>query len=226
MLVSVIMSVRNAHKTLEKSINSILDQTYSNYELLILDDYSTDDTLQILNKFKNRENIKIFQNEKNLGLTKSLNILIEKSNGTLIARQDADDYSHKERIEKQVKKLTDYDLDFVSCRAEVINSSKVIPSVSYYLPKKIIIKYKNPFIHGTLLIKKEQLIEVGGYNENFYYAQDYKLMTDLISKNKRFRVIKEPLYFLNMKGNISEIYKKEQKYYSDCVKKGLNPINE
>jgi len=51
-------------------------------------------------------------------------------------------------------------------------------------------------------------------------------MTDLISKNKRFRVIKEPLYFLNMKGNISEIYKKEQKYYSDCVKKGLNPINE
>ena len=44
-------------------------------------------------------------------------------------------------------------------------------------------------------IKKEQLIEVGGYNENFYYAQDYKLMTDLISKNKRFRIIKEPLYF-------------------------------
>ena len=103
MLVSVIMSVRNAHKTLEKSINSILDQTYSNYELLILDDYSTDDTLQILNKFKNRENIKIVQNEKNLGLTKSLNILIKKSNGTLIARQDADDYSIKKELKNKLR---------------------------------------------------------------------------------------------------------------------------
>lgn len=226
MLVSVIMSVRNAQKTLEKSINSILDQTYDNYEFLILDDYSSDNTLETLNKFKNRKNIKIFKNDKNLGLTKSLNILIELSSGTLIARQDSDDYSHKERIEKQVKKLKNDNLDFVSCRAKIISSSKVIPSVSYYLPKKTIIRYKNPFIHGTLLIKKEELLKAGGYNENFYYAQDYKLMTDLISENKRFKIIKEPLYFLNMKGNISEIYKKEQKYYSDCVKKGLNPINE
>ena len=94
-----------------------------------------------------------------MGLTKSLNILIKKSNVALIARQDADDYSHKERIEKQVKKLTNYNLDFVSCRAEVINSSKVIPSVSYYLPKKII-KYKIHSFMEPFLSRKNNLLKL------------------------------------------------------------------
>ena len=155
-----------------------------------------------------------------------LNYLIGKSTGSYIARQDADDISELDRIEKQIKFIDTTSVDGCTTRAFIMKENKITPNKSIYFPKKIVMRFKNPFIHGTLLIKKEQLIEVGGYNENFYYAQDYKLMTDLISKNKRFRIIKEPLYFLNMKGNISEIYKKEQKYYSDCVKKGLNPINE
>lgn len=223
MLVSVIMSVKNASLTIEKSIESILSQTYEKVELLILDDCSSDDTKKILDKYKDVSNIKIFKNKVNLGLTKSLNSLIKLTNGNLVARQDADDFSHKQRIEKQVSMLIKKDLDFVSCRANIINSSRVIPSYSYYLPKKFIIHYKNPFIHGTLLIKKTVLTEIGGYNEKFYYSQDYKLMFDLIEKNKKFKILKDPLYFLNMSENISQLYKHEQKYYADCVKKRIEP---
>ena len=221
------MSVYNSESQVIDSVKSIFQQTYKNYDLHIIDDSSTDNTYDVIKEYiSDYPNVNLIKNKENLGLTKSLNILINESGGELIARQDADDISSPFRLEKQINKLEHHNLDACTTRALTLDENKIIPNFSYYLPKKIVIKYKNPFIHGTLLIKKEQLIEVGGYNENFYYAQDYKLMTDLISKNKRFRIIKEPLYFLNMKGNISEIYKKEQKYYSDCVKKGLNPINE
>ena len=84
-------------------------------------------------------------------------------------------------------------------------------------------KYKNPFIHGTLLIKKSIMEDIGLYDENFYYAQDYKLMKDLIKKNYKFKIINECLYFLNMKNNISTLKKDEQKYYSECVRKNIVP---
>ena len=71
--------------------------------------------------------------------------------------------------------------------------------MSYYLPKKLILKFKNPYIHGTLLIKREVLKSLHGYDENFIYAQDYKLITDLINKGYRIQNLKRVLYNLNMK---------------------------
>ena len=64
---------------------------------------------------------------------------------------------------------------------------------------------------------------MGGYDEKFYFAQDYKLMSDLISGNYNVRILKDPLYLLNQKNNISNINKFEQKYYADCVRKNLIP---
>ena len=84
-------------------------------------------------------------------------------------------------------------------------------------------KYKNPFIHGTLFIKKTVLLDVGKYDESFYYAQDYKLMKDLISKDYRYEIIKNPLYQLNMKNNISTNKQSEQNYYANCVRKNIKP---
>ena len=78
-LVSVIMSVYNSQNTIEKSINSLLVQTYKNIEILIIDDGSNDKTLKSIMKFQNKPNIKIFENKKNIGLTKSLNKLIKIS---------------------------------------------------------------------------------------------------------------------------------------------------
>ena len=115
-------------------------------------------------------------------------------------------------------------LDACTSRANIMNEKKVIPRFSFLLPKKIVIRYKNPFIHGTLLIRKSVLAENNYYDENFYYSQDYKLMSDLIKKNKKIKIMKENLYFLNMKNNISNLNKEEQNYYAKCVRKNISPI--
>ena len=98
-MISVLMSVYNGEKLLPRSIESILSQTHSDFEFLILNDGSVDRTESILNKFRDLDDrIKIFKNEKNLGLTKSLNQLIKISSGQIIARQDHDDVSLKNRF--------------------------------------------------------------------------------------------------------------------------------
>ena len=224
-LVSVIMSAHNAERTIVKSIQSLLNQTYKNLEILLVDDFSNDKTYEIIQDFeKTNKNIKLFRNDKNIGLTRSLNNLIKQAKGEYIARQDADDVSDETRIEKQLKFLSKNNLDACSTRAYILESNKITPSKSFYIPKNIIMKIKNPFIHGTLLIKKKVIEDIGFYNEEFYYSQDYKLMSDLLDKNYKIKIIKEPLYYLNMKGNISINQKEEQKYYADCVRKKIKPI--
>ena len=222
--VSVIMSTYNSINTLDTAIESIMNQTYQNLELLIMDDCSEDGSYEKINYYKDRfTNIKIFRNKKNLGLTKSLNFLIQNSSGYFIARQDADDISFDKRIEDQVREMVNFNLDFCTTRAFIKNTRKKIPGISYYFPSKIISKLKNPFIHGTLMIKKDSIIKAGLYNENFYYAQDYKLITDMFKRNYKYRKLIKPLYMLNMENNISSNKKKEQNYYASCVKNDTLP---
>ena len=222
--VSVIMSAYNAENSIEKTMSSLLMQTYENLEIIIADDGSTDNTYNLLKKFsQTNKNISVIKNSENLGLTRSLNILIDLSKGYYIARQDADDYSNATRITKQVSFIKRHNLDAVTCRAKVINENRIIPNFSYYLPKKILINYKNPYIHGTLLIKKHIISEMNNYDENFYFAQDYKLMSDLHKSNKRIRIMRDQLYYLNMKNNISTNNRQEQKYYADCVRNKTIP---
>ena len=116
-LVSIIMSVFNNESDVASSIESILCQTYSNFEFLILDDGSTDNTEKIIRGFKD-DRIRIITNSENIGLTKSLNKLIIKANGDYIARQDADDLSKKERIETQIKFVQQKNLDACTSRAK------------------------------------------------------------------------------------------------------------
>ncbi len=224
MKISVIMSVYNSNNSLKDSIESILNQTYENLELLICDDVSSDKSYDVcLGYEKNDSRVRILRNNRNIGLTKSLNKLIEVSKGDLIARQDSDDISLINRFEKQIYYFKNQNYDAILSRAKRKESNKVIPNYSYYIPNKLSIKYKNPFIHGTLMIKKEVLQELGNYNENFYYSQDYKLFTDLLNKGYKIKHLKEPLYVLNMKDNISTNFKKEQDYYSKCVRKNKDP---
>ncbi len=226
-LVSILMSVRNGEQTVEKSIKSILNQSYDYFEFLIVDDCSTDSTLgklKILEKQDNR--ISIFTNSENIGLTKSLNKLIKNTNGELIARQDADDYSNPERIYAQVEYLLKNSLDAVTSRALIIGSAKKIPGLSYYIPAKLLMKFKNPFIHGSLIIKKQVLNDLGLYDENFYFAQDYKLYLDLLNNGYSIKAINKPLYNLNTINNISSNNKDEQKYYFNCARKKIVPVKK
>lgn len=222
--IPVLMSVYNDEKTLERSIESILKQTFKNFELLINDDSSTDDSFKIIKNFSNIDSrIKFFQNENNTGLTKSLNKLIGQSSGEFIARQDSDDTSHIERFQKQINAIESGKFDIVTTRANVIGEKRKIPNISFYFPKRYIIKYKNPFIHGSLLIKRNVLNDIGNYDEKFYYSQDYKLMSDLIKQNKKIKTLRQPLYNLNLKNNISSKNAEEQEYFAKCVRLNVNP---
>lgn len=219
-IVSVIMSVYNDEKNIQNSIESILNQTYKNIELLLVDDGSTDNTYKIINSISDKR-LKIFKNKANIGLTKSLNFLINKTNSDFIARQDSDDISFDKRIEIQMETILSNKYDAVFSRAIIKDSNLLRPKFSYYIPKKYLIKYKNPFIHGTLLIKKQVLINLGMYNEKFLYAQDYKLMRSFIDNNYTFKIIKQPLYILNTKNNISSIMTQQQEYYANIVRKNI-----
>ena len=226
-LVSVLMSVRNSEQTVEKSIKSILNQSYDYFEFLIVDDCSTDSTLEKLKILEKQDGrISIFTNSENIGLTKSLNKLIKNTKGELIARQDSDDYSNPERIYTQVRYLLKNNLDAVTSRALIIGSTKKIPGFSYFIPAKLLMKYKNPFINGSLIIKKQVLNDLGLYDENFYYAQDYKLYLDLLSKGYSIKAINKPLYNLNTINNISSNNKDEQKYYFYCARKKMVPVKK
>ncbi len=222
--ISVILSVFNGEKHIANAIESVLNQSFEDFEFLILDDASTDNTNNIIKSYQNIDTrIKLLKNNSNIGLTKSLNTLISKSKYEYIARQDADDLSLVERFSSQLTVINSGDYDAVTTRAIIKGENTYTPNYSYYLPRRFVMKIKNPFIHGSLMIKKSVLYDLGKYNEKFYYAQDYKLMSDLVKKNYKTKIIKEPLYVLNQKNNISTNFKNSQEYFANCVKKNIDP---
>ena len=222
--ISVIMSVYNDEKNVETAIESILNQSYKDFEFLIIDDCSNDSTIKKIEKFKDFDDrLKVFKNSKNIGLTKSLNLLLKNVTTELIARQDSDDFSLPTRLEDQVNLITNKNYDAVYTRAINKQSQTKIPGLSFYIPTKLSIKYKNPYIHGSLMIKHEVLKSLNYYSEDFYYAQDYKLAWDLHKNKYKVGVKNKALYVLNTKNNISENFRNEQKYYADCVRKELDP---
>jgi len=216
------MSVFNGDKYLSNSIDSILNQTYSDIELLILNDGSTDNTSRILNSYQKHQKIRLFRNNENIGLTKSLNLLINHSKGRYIARQDCDDLSDPKRLENQLSFLLEHDLDACTTRALNKQSNRLIPGFSYFLPYKVSVKFKNPFIHGTLLIKSDVLKEIM-YDERLYYSQDFLLFLQII-KSYKIKTLNECLYILNTRDNISEKYKSEQKFFYKLAKNFFNEV--
>lgn len=211
--ISVIMSVYNDQDNISNSIKSVLSQTYKDFEFLIVDDCSTDNTYEEIKRFTTDPRIKLYKNSKNIGLTKSLNFLIEKSSGKYIFRQDSDDVSLSQRFQEQLNVLDREIYQVCTSRAINMQNNKTIPGLSSWVPKKISIKYKNPYIHGTLAIQKSLLNYIGNYDEDYLYAQDFKLFLDLIKKNKKIFEIKKPLYKLNTKNNISTMNKDKQRSY-------------
>ena len=211
-LISVLLSVYNDDKNIQKSIDSILSQSYKNIELLVIDDCSTDNTYKILNDIKDIR-VRIIRNKNNQGLTKSLNTLIKESKGQILERQDSDDISLPNRLEIQYNELQKFQLDACTTRAYIKDSKRSIPRFSHLLPIGIVKKYKNPFIHGTLMVRKNAILNVGMYDENMKYAQDYKLFLELLKRNYKIKILNKKLYVLNMKNNISSLKKEEQQSF-------------
>lgn len=180
LLISVILPVFNGAETLSESIESILYQTYTNFELIIINDGSQDSSLEIIQKYKDSR-IKLI-NQKNLGLARTLNIGILSSKGELIARQDQDDISEIYRFELQVAQfLKNQNLILLGTSGVKIDSNgKTIkpfklPSKSGDL--KFLLNFYNPFIHSSIMIKREPLFLSGLYSESTLVQppEDYEL---------------------------------------------------
>ena len=122
--ISVLMSVFNEQDYISESINSVLNQSYKNFELIVINDCSTDKTLEILESYTDPR-IKIFTNNSNIGQTKSLNIGLEKCRGRYIARLDGDDMMVVERLRKQIDYLKDHpSITVIGCYFHVIDENK------------------------------------------------------------------------------------------------------
>jgi len=219
--VSVIMSVYNGEKYLKEAIESILNQTFRDFEFIIVDDGSTDKTPEILNEYaKKDKRIKIITNPKNIGLTKSLNKALKIAKGEYIARMDADDISLPERLKKQVNFLTNYpNFGLVGCNVIVIDEKgNFVKNVT--LPESLnsALRKRNRLVHGSVMFRKSLVKKIGGYNEKIFYAQDYEMFLRF-SKISEIGRINEFLYKLRVhKSSLS--YKKffKQMYYVALAK--------
>lgn len=175
--ISVIMSVFNGEEYLESSIESILSQSFENFEFIITNDGSNDSTEEILQKYRDCDfRIKIIKNEKNIGLTKSLNNILKICKGEFIARIDADDLSYKERLKKQLEFIESnekYEMIASCCNIVDQDSKKLYtycpPSNETCLKWNMV--FINPIRHSTVFWKNNNYL----YDEKYEYAQDYEM---------------------------------------------------
>ena len=208
--VSILMTVYNHQDYVKKAIISILSQSYKNFELIIINNGSTDNTGRILKEFKDRR-IRFFQFKKNIGRTKCLNFGLKKCMGDFIAIQDSDDTSKKNRIKILLNHLLkDKNLGLVASNYSIINENdKIIKKVNTYdnlynHPKKLI--FKNLIAHSTVMYKKKILKTVGNYPKNFIYAQDYAFYLKIINKFQ-IRLIRNNLANLRINHTNSETFR-------------------
>ena len=217
--ITVLMSVYNGEKYLREAVDSILSQTFTDFEFLIIDDASTDRTPEILRSYKDPR-IMIVTNKENLGLTKSLNKGLALARGEYIARMDADDISLQERFEKQLMFLeTHPDIVLVGTSFQAIDyegnllEDFILPR--YILPTNIhycdLLK-SNFFVHGSVIFRREVVEKLSGYNELFRRCQDYALWLQM-AKSYSLYIIPDVLYKLRIhddsvskKGNESILY--------------------
>lgn len=175
-LVSIVISSYNSEEFIEESILSLINQSFENFELIIVNDASTDNSLNIIENFASKDyRIKIINNEINIGLTKSLNKAIKTAKGKYIARQDADDVSFKDRLKTQVEFLEkNKNIILLGSRhIDIINAKEY---KSNYIPFDKINKniyMFNPIAHSTAIFNRKIFIDIGLYDESYLTSQDF-----------------------------------------------------
>lgn len=195
-LVSVLMGVYNEKKHLTQAIESILTQTYDDFELLIVDDASTDNSPDIVRSYEDPR-ITLLENETNQGLTASLNRALEHAEGEFVARQDADDVSEPDRFERQVGFLErNKSVDVVGTGAYLIDGNGTVldKRVGYCNPTFEDFMDKGHLVHGSVMARRSTLEAVGGYDEFFRYGQDQELWLRLTDQGCKIANIPQPLY--------------------------------
>lgn len=201
-IVSVICTVKNGEKFISQTIDSILDQTLSELELIIVDDGSSDGTSEIIKEYTKYDSRIKFVPTKGVGRARALNLAIKEAQGKYIANIDADDPCHPQRLEIEAK-LLDSNREFALIATDTILIKdyvhyKELNWVVEYFPQnstvidvtRKLLKF-NPISHSSIMIRKNALLQVGGYNENLKSNVDYDLWVRLASS--KYKLGKIPL---------------------------------
>lgn len=182
--ISVLLSVYNGERYLAEAIDSILSQTYQDFEFLIIDDGSTDSSKTLAEAYAKKDARIRVLHQTNQGLTKALNRGLLEARGEFIARQDADDVSVRTRLEDSLQAIGTAAI----LMSGWINQGPQGKALSFFskflLAKQIWVlrtvdRFFNPYVHGTYFFRRDLALKIGGYREKFRFAQDYDLFLRL-----------------------------------------------
>ena len=198
--ISVIMSVKDGYNTLSKAIDSIINQTFKEWEFIICDDGSTDDTYSLLLEYAKLDSrICVIRNTKSHGLAYSLNECIKLSKSNILARQDADDYSDMKRFEIQYKFVVEHPQYAIvgTCWYNVDEHGKSIECYVKNNPTARDMIRGGLYLHPSWMMRKDMIQKVGYYTVNKYTmrSQDYHLMMKIFGAGMQTYNIQELLYY-------------------------------
>jgi glycosyltransferase involved in cell wall biosynthesis len=183
--VSVVMPVYNAEKFLRESLDSILRQTFEDFEVIIINDGSTDDSKSIINEYQKRDDRIIVHHQKNHGVVYTANRAIQMAKGEYIARMDADDVSFPDRFLQEVEILDRHPKTVLVCSSfEVFDSNgefryrDLVPPNTEDIKRALYLR--NPIANGSTMVRKKALEEAGLFDEVF--AEDFHMWMKLINK--------------------------------------------
>ena len=205
MTVSVICSVRNGERFLHEALSSVLRQTFKDISLIVVDDASEDQTAQILMELTSSdERLSVISNASCLGLTRSLNKALGIVNTPWIARIDHDDVWLPEKLARQMDFLTDNpEIKLIGTAYQEIGvddsnpRDAVLPVCQTDKRIRLALYHFNPFFHSSVIVSRQLILDVGGYNERFLYAQDYELWVRLMA-HTRAAILPEKLCYRRM----------------------------
>lgn len=228
-LVSVLMPVyKTDNDYLREAIQSILNQTYRNIEFIIIDDCTSAENIEVIEEFRD-ERIKVYRNDENLGITKSLNLGIQLAKGKYVARMDADDISELDRLEKQVAFLEENsEVIVLGGHARILGENKIFMSkVDDFEVLKIRMLFFNcAMVHPTAMINKTLLSENKiTYNDSQKKSQDYMMWIDCMQVKKIMVLDDIVLQYRLHEGQTTNSSSEEQKRCAMAAqKKILEPL--
>ncbi|MCY3725019.1 MAG: glycosyltransferase [Rhodobacteraceae bacterium] len=215
-LVSVIMPVYNSEHHVTEAIRSVLSQTYKNFELIIINDNSTDKSEEIIRSF-NDTRIKLENLQTNVGVAQALNLGINISTGKYLLRMDADDICLKNRFASQVQFMTLNPNIAVSSGEAIILENDKITNKILKPPRKhrdclsTLVSGNSCIVHPATIMRRDVIFENNFYDPNFHHAEDYELWTRLISIYTFGNLAKKLIYYRRHAKNISFLQNDTQK---------------
>jgi glycosyltransferase involved in cell wall biosynthesis len=211
-LVSIVLPMYNSELYIRSSVDSILNQTYSNIELIVIDDASTDKSVEIVKAFED-ERIILLLKKVNTGYTDSLNLAIERSKGAYIMRMDSDDYSIKERVSTQLNYMENNpDVLVLGSMYKVIGKEFTSTNQPITFDEvKLFSLIHSPVSHPTAFIRRSVFHQYNlRYDKNFEPAEDYDLWTRILDLGKIENLPEVLLYYRRHEGQVSNTQSAKQ----------------